>query len=376
MGTMTKALACLACSALLGCAYGPGGNGGADAGDDAAPRPVVDGGWPSDARTPGDAAAGGLDARAADAAVLAGRNGYPGDFPELTDRGGFGAGEVVIGFGGDDTTDRDGNRAQLQRRPVILLHGNGTTATHDNFGMTHMRTMLLDAGYAAAEVWAPSYLGQGVAVAETPTPTRSNIDDVRDFVDQVIDYLGVDRVDVIAHSLGCGLVHGYLRGLAADGSFDGANARVDRLGTIVCLGGAVYGTGYGFVYAPEFDVGGAFAAAQTRWNGVADATPYGADDTAAMDAPSTGQIPGGLPFAATSSVDDGSRRIHYVALWATGDIVDGNLAGGCGLQGADLNRGFVLPDSLPGVFTAQLARHGHLLRSQDVFDALRPFLNR
>jgi len=311
----------------------------------------------------------------ADAAQLEGRNGYPGDFPELTDLGGFGAGETIQGFGGDTTTDRAGNRAAISHRPVILLHGNGTTATDETFGMTRLRDKLLAAGYTAAEIWAPSYLGQSVSSAETPTPYRNNIDDVRQFIDAVIDYLDVPRVDVIAHSLGCGMINGYLRGLASAGSFDAADHRIDRIGTVVCLGGALYGTGYGFLYQPEFDVGGTFTSAGLQWNGIEDATPYGATSEAQMIAPSTGQLPGNKPFKLATSDDDGSRRIYYVALWANGDVVDGSLPGACGLQGADLNQGFDLPDTMPGVLTAALARHAHLVDDQGVFDALLPYLD-
>lgn len=311
----------------------------------------------------------------ADAVQLEGRNGYPGDFPELTDSGGFGAGEIIRGFGGDTTTDRTGNRAQLSHRPVILLHGNGTTATDENFGMTDVRDKLLAAGYTSAEIWAPSYLGQSVSVAETPTPHRTNIGDVRQFIDAVIEYLDVPRVDVITHSLGCGLINGYMRGLTNTGAFDAANHRIDRVGTIACLGGALYGTGYGFLYQPEFDVGGAFASASLMWEGAEDATPYGATSETDMNAPTSGQIPGNKPFKKVTGVDDGSRRIYYVALWATGDIVDANLPWGCAMQGADLNRGFDVADTLPGVLTTQLARHGNLLHDQDVFDALLPYLD-
>lgn len=354
---------------VLSCACAPSEADTADAGGDhsADAAILVDShaGPTADAATP----------TGADAAQLEGRNGYPGDFPELTDMGGFGAGEIIQGFGGDTTTDRAGNRSQVSHRPVILLHGNGATATDENFGMTDVRDKLLAAGYSAAEIWAPSYLGQDVSSAEVPTPHRTNIEDVREFVDAVIEYLDVPKVDVIAHSLGCGLINGYMRGLTSTGTFDPANHRIDRIGTVVCLGGALYGTGYGVLFQPEFDIGGVFTSALITWDGVEDPTPYGATSEAQMTAPSTGQIPGNRPFKLATSDDDGSRRIHYVALWANGDIVDSNLPNGCALQGADLNQGFDLPDTMPGVLTAALARHGHLLDDQGVFDALLPYLD-
>jgi len=359
-----------------GCATSRAGGDSADGGS--TPEEV-------DARRPADARAGAVAdaagaptdaAPVADAVWLPGKHGFPGDFPELTDSGGFGQGEIIEGFGGDTTTDRAGNRAQITHRPVILLHGNGTTATDDTFGMTHVGDMLEGAGYTDAEIWAPSYLGQSVSYAETPTPYRNNIGDVRQFIDAVLDYTGAPRVDVVAHSLGCGLINGYLRGLASDGSFDPSNDRFARVGTVVCLGGALYGTGVGFLYEPEFATDGQWVAAGLQWNGNEDGTPYGADDTAAMIAPATGQLPGNRPFRATTPDDDGSRRIYWVALWATGDVVDGSLPGACALGGADLNQGFDLPQTLPGVLTAQLAMHGQLLHSAGVFAALLPYLDR
>ncbi len=362
-----------ACVALVGCAFADGGGSTSD--PDATAYVWPDAGGLTSADAGWSTSDGGPNS-SADAATLEGRNGYPGDFPELTDSGGFGAGEIIAGFGGDDTTDRNGNRAQLVRRPVVLIHGNGTTATNDTFGMIHVRDMLNAAGYVDAEIWALSYLGQSVSIAETPTPHRTNIDDVRSFIDAVLDYTGAPAVDVISHSLGCGMINGYVRGMTTTGSFDDADNRMDKVSTVVCLGGAVYGTGYGFLYAPEFDVGGTFTSASLTWAGVEDATPYGASNEADMIAPATGLIPGAKPFKLSTSVDDNSRRIYWVALWATGDVVDGNLAGGCALQGADINQGFELPTTLPGTLTAAMARHGHLLRNQGVFDTLLPYLNR
>jgi pimeloyl-ACP methyl ester carboxylesterase len=350
---------------LCGCAGGWPGGGSVDAGrgGDAATTPG------QDASEPGVADAAG--------APLEGRNGFPGDFPELLDRGGFGQGEVIEGFGGDTTIDRAGNRAAIVRRPVVLVHGNGVTVFDERFGMTHLREALLGAGYVDAEIWAGSYLGRNVAVAETPTPHRTNIDDVRDFVDAVLDYLAVERVDLVGHSLGCGMINGYLRGLTPDGSFDTGLHRFDRVGTVVCLGGALYGTGSGFLYEPEFNVDGAWVAATLTLDGVEDATPFGAGSTLAMEGPDTGgTLPKGRPFHAVTALDGGPTRIYWVALWSIGDIVDANLQNAGGLGGADLNQGFDLPATLPGVASPQLARHGQLLRSPEVFEAMLPYLDR
>jgi pimeloyl-ACP methyl ester carboxylesterase len=348
-----------------GCAAAGLGIGGGDDRGDAADA-AADGAGGDDALDPGCGDVQGGSAR----------HGFPSDFPELVDSGGSGAGEMIEGFGGDVTRGCAGNRAALQHRPVVLLHGNGVHTLHEEFGMQRLAEMLRELGYVDAELWAPSYLGQHISSAELPTPQRNNIDDVRRFLDAVRTYLGVDRIDVVSHSLGCGMVNGYLRGLQPDGSFQPEDHRFDAIGTVVCLGGASYGTGEGILYEPEFSASGDFVAASLQWNGVEDATPYGAASTAEMTVPATGTLPGGRPYALATAADDGSRRLYYVAIWSNQDIVDSGMPHTGGLQGADLIAGFDLPSSLPGVLTPQLARHIHLVRNQGVFDAFAPFLDR
>jgi pimeloyl-ACP methyl ester carboxylesterase len=309
-------------------------------------------------------------------AQLAPLHGYPGDFPMLVDSGGFGVGEPIQGFGGDTSTNQACNRAALQHRPVVLIHGNGVNSTDAHFGMAAVRDRLRGAGYVDAEIWAPSYLGQAVSSAEVPTPQRTNVADVRGFIDAVLTYLGVDRVDLVGHSLGCAMINDYLRGLQPDGSFDATQQRFDQVGTVVCLGGALYGMGDGPLFEPEYDQGGAWVHQSITLNGVEDTTPFGASSTAQMNGPTTGgTLPGARPFHATTSLDAGQRRIYWVALWAIGDVVDVSEKNGGGLGGADLNQVFDLPASFPGVATAELARHAELLHSQAVFDAFRPYLN-
>ena len=304
-------------------------------------------------------------------------DGYPGDFPVLMDSGGFGAGEPIQGFGGNTSTNQACNRAALQHRPVVLVHGNGVNSTDAHFGMTEVRDRLRAAGWVDAEIWAPSYLGQSVSSAEVPTPQRNNIDDVRTFIDAVVAYLGVDRVDLVGHSLGCAMINDYLRGLQRDGSFDATQQRFDRVGTVVCLGGALYGMGDGPLFEPEYDQSGVWVHQSITLDGVEDATPFGTSSTAQMDGPPTaGTLPGGRPFHAATSLDGGARRIYWVALWAIGDIVDVSEKNGGGLGGADLNHGFDLPAAFPGVSTPELARHAELLHSQEVVDAFVPYLNR
>jgi hypothetical protein len=70
-------------------------------------------------------------------------------------------------------------------------------------------------------IWAPSYLGPGTV--DRSTPHTDNINDVRDYLEAVCTYLGVDVVDVIAHSLGCTLMYSVFRGPAHHGAPIGWN---------------------------------------------------------------------------------------------------------------------------------------------------------
>ena len=307
--------------------------------------------------------------------ALESRNGFPGDFPELVDSGGFGEGETLTGFGGYTSGDRDCNRARVVRRPVVLLHGNGATASHAAFGVRAIADRLYEEGYDEAEVWAVSYLGVSVSSAETMYPTRNNVDDIRRFIDAVMDYLDVDRIDLVGHSLGAVLINGYLRGLESSGDFDNDNHRMDAVGTVVMLGSANYGTGTGPLYTEEFDIFSGWLVESREFRGVDDDTPYGATDETDMVAPSLQTLPGLKSFKATSELDTGRRRIVYVSIWSRNDVVDLSYNNTSGLQGADLNEELTLPMTAPGVLTPTMARHANLLLRAEPFEAFFPYLD-
>jgi len=77
--------------------------------------------------------------------------------------------------------------------------------------MLNLKQMLMQAGYPDEIIWAPSYLGSGVL--DLTFPHTDNVNEVRDFIDTVCDYLNVDVIDIIAHSLGCSMAYSVFRGL-------------------------------------------------------------------------------------------------------------------------------------------------------------------
>jgi hypothetical protein len=171
---------------------------------------------------------------------------YPQDFPVPLDQGGPGAGRLLGGFGGTPSGDRAGHRTAVQKAgkaPVVLRHGNQGVADSGKWDVLDLKRFLTGAGYPGELIWAPSYLGDGDF--DDPFPHTNNINEVREFVDRVCDYLAVEVIDIIAHSLGCSLAYAVFRGLEKRTSpvSWGEQKRWHRVGTFVALAGAFHGLG-------------------------------------------------------------------------------------------------------------------------------------
>jgi pimeloyl-ACP methyl ester carboxylesterase len=123
----------------------------------------------------------------------------------------------LSGFGGDRLKKQAEHRSAIKKIPVILVHGNAAHSAHPKWGMELMKGFLKGAGYQDCEIWAMDYLGENNSSLDLNAPHRNHIAQFRTFVDSVKDYLDVRRLDFIAHSLGCGIVNGYLRGLQSTG---------------------------------------------------------------------------------------------------------------------------------------------------------------
>ena len=164
--------------------------------------------------------------------------------------------------------------ARVGKAPVLLVHGNGGAADVRPWDLLDQRRFLLAAGYPDELIWAPSYLGTGTV--DLQTPHTNNVDDVRNYLEAVCDYLDVDVVDVIAHSLGCTLMYSVFRGLDRQTtpiSWDQPK-KWARVGTFVSLAGAFHGLGTGSI--GEWRTGGEFMnelLAETEGGG--GETPFG-----------------------------------------------------------------------------------------------------
>jgi pimeloyl-ACP methyl ester carboxylesterase len=141
---------------------------------------------------------------------------FPQDFEVPRDQGGSGQGQLIGGFGGDPDKTQDEHRAAVRsagKSPVILIHGNWAAADHTKWNMLTIQDMLVQAGYPEEAIWAPNYLGKplstmgtsdvtdDIVLGDVATPHTNNVNEVRDFIDNVCEYLDVEVVDLIAHSV-------------------------------------------------------------------------------------------------------------------------------------------------------------------------------
>jgi pimeloyl-ACP methyl ester carboxylesterase len=275
---------------------------------------------------------------------------FPQGFKVPQDQGGPGRGQAIGGFGGDPSKSRDEHRNAVQsigKAPVILLHGNSGAADSGRWNMLDLQQMLIKADYPRELIWAPSYLGTGTL--DLQTPHVNNVNEVREFIDNVCEYLGVAVVDIIAHSLGCTLAYAIFRGLRKPSQgtqvkFDNQLRRWNRVGTFVALAGGFHGLGPFSV--GEWESDGVFMRsllAETVGGG--GESPYGTND------PRT---------------PEPAHNIRYFCGVARGDFIDNQNPGTGKLAGA-INKDYDLGPADIG--------HEKIKESQVVFNDFLPQLN-
>jgi len=161
--------------------------------------------------------------------------------------------------------------------------------------MTKLRdNLMLEAGYPRELLWAPSYLGTDPVFGgglDTQVPHTNNVNEVREFFDRVCEYLGVEVVDIIAHSLGCTLAYSVFRGLKRGTPLEfNQPKRWNGVGTFVALAGAFRGL-QGF--SDEWTPGGDFMneLLSEELIGGGDETPFGEDGQQ-----TTGPVPHNITY--------------------------------------------------------------------------------
>jgi pimeloyl-ACP methyl ester carboxylesterase len=103
------------------------------------------------------------------------------------------------GFGGGDCA--------AQQTPVIFVHGNGDEAKNWDFpaatGVPSVYDSFLAAGYRPCELFGINWLSEsenGSPQNNYHRPGKAEL--LADFIRDVKDYTGADKVDIVAHSLG------------------------------------------------------------------------------------------------------------------------------------------------------------------------------
>jgi len=263
----------------------------------------------------------------------------------------------LTGFGGDRLKNKAEHRSSIKKTPVILVHGNAAHSAHPKWGMITMKDFLINAGYQPSEIWAMDYLGENNTSTDLNDPHRNHIAKFRTFVNLVKDYLGVEKMDFIAHSLGCGMVNGYLRGLQPNGSWNNDDHELDVAGTFVCLAGANYGLGIGG--QSEFKSGSAFEVNSHVFNSVVDDTPHGENDVAAQESPVES-------WKKITSLDN--DKVRCVAITSTNDFVDAQNHDTGRKEGADRNLRLDFGGGIDG--------HEKIIKSSTTFAAFQPYLNK
>jgi pimeloyl-ACP methyl ester carboxylesterase len=265
----------------------------------------------------------------------------------------------LTGFGGDTSMNQAQHRDSIRKCPVLLVHGNAGNSVHPDWGMQAMKAFLKKAGYQDCEIWAMDYLGEDNEQLIMGSVHADHIDGFRAFVDKVRDYLDVQRLDFIAHSLGCGMVNAYLKGLQSNGEWDYEDQRCNLAGTFVALAGATYGLGpQAGQDARDFATGGIFERASHHFRDIdIEDTPFGpvlSAQSAPVDA-----------WRAASALDD--SEIGYVAVIARHDLCDMQHADTSRRVGANANKVFELGFGQVG--------HRRVIHEQTVFDFFLPFMN-
>jgi pimeloyl-ACP methyl ester carboxylesterase len=290
---------------------------------------------------------------------------FPDDFEVPQDQGGPGQGHPVGGFGGNPQIGQDDHRAVVRsagKAPVILIHGNAGSAdiAGDKWNMAQLRERLVSNAYPRELIWALSYLGTSASEQarfddggfgpQPPSPHTNNVNEVREFIDNVCEYLGVDFVDIIAHSLGCTLAYSVFRGLSKQGNFDDELKRWNRVGTFVALAGAFRGL---------------TSHSRGEW------VPNGEfiDELRTEDLGGGGEIPFGEGKPKTPGPSP--HNITYFCGIAEQDFIDAQSPSG------PLRTGFLQGAINEGEFLGfQLTGHEAIIKNEAFFNEFLPHLNR
>ncbi|MEO1334040.1 MAG: lipase [Myxococcota bacterium] len=166
--------------------------------------------------------------------------GFSEDFQRFLSENGYDkydfAQTNAAGFGGRTHPDE-----KISRHPVIFIHGNSDTAK----GWRSVIDKFKADGYSNAELYALTYGPGNPALSALQHHSKDDLQDVRKFIEAVLDYTGADKVDVISHSLGVTLTRKALKGGEGvdpyAGKYDLGDPLTDHVDAFVGIAGANQG---------------------------------------------------------------------------------------------------------------------------------------
>nr|CAD2157754.1 unnamed protein product [Meloidogyne enterolobii] len=169
-------------------------------------------------------------------------NGYEQDAFDRPDIGPSGS------FGG-----KINSAQQIQKEPVIFIHGTGDAALHTQgpqaTGWTRSIQYFMEQNYTSAELYATTWgdtWGTGnIFDGYNTMHTCSYLVDLRRFLEAILAYTGAPKVDIIAHSMGVVLARKVIKGgelIATDGNCSLGRPLSERIDTFL---GRIAGPNYG-----------------------------------------------------------------------------------------------------------------------------------
>ena len=166
--------------------------------------------------------------------------GFSTDFLRFLVDNGYGdfdfARPGASGFGGRTSPDQSVNR-----QPVILVHGNSDTAR----GWGPVIRALQKDGYQDSEVYALTYGSGNPALSSLQHHSKDDLEDIRAFIEAVLEYTGAKKVDVMSHSLGVTLTRKALKGGDGcdgfNGCYDLGRPLTERVDAFIGIAGANQG---------------------------------------------------------------------------------------------------------------------------------------
>jgi len=173
------------------------------------------------------------------------------DFEQWLDANGYAAYDFErMDLTGGSYGGRTSAGQTVVNQPVIFIHGNSDRAMAGGGGYSTGWTDSVDyfiaQGYTSAELYATTWGPSDEDLATSQYHSKDYVTTTRAFIQAVLDYTGVNKVDIVAHSMGVTLGRKAVKGgwasdLANGGSYYVGSSLTTEVDTFVGISGANHG---------------------------------------------------------------------------------------------------------------------------------------